>query len=65
MYFLENLSQQLNECNCLVPCKRVRYEPNLSYAQLSRINVRKLIIDSEAKQRQIEVRNTFKPRLRC
>ena len=53
---LGNLSQQLNGCNCLVPCKRVRYEPNLSYAQLSRINVRKLIIGSNEKQQQIEVR---------
>ena len=52
---LEKMSQQFSECNCLVPCIRVRYEPNLSYAQLSRINVDRLIIDTQKERDQLQV----------
>ena len=53
--FAGKLSQQSGECECLVPCERVRYEPNLSYAQLSQINLERLIIDSDEKAQRIEV----------
>lgn len=52
---LEKMSKQFSECNCLVPCLRVRYEPNLSYAQLSRTNVDRLIIETKKEREQLEV----------
>ena len=46
----------LADCFCPVSCKRVRYEPNLSYAQLSRINVERLIFESDiAKRKKLQV----------
>ncbi len=39
-----------------MPCERVRYEPSLSYAQLSKINVERLVVQSEARRLQLEVR---------
>ena len=44
-------------CLCSVPCKRVRYEPNLSYAQLSRKNVERLIITSP--EQKVELQSRF------
>ena len=56
-FFSAKLSTERTPCetSCLVPCKRVHYEPNLSYAQLSRINIERLIIDSEEKRQKLKV----------
>ena len=43
------------DCTCPVPCKRVRYEPNLSYAQLSRINVERLVLGDEQSRKRLQV----------
>ena len=43
------------DCTCPVPCKRVRYEPNLSYAQLSRINVERLVLRDEQSRKRLQV----------
>ena len=43
-------------CTCLVPCKRVRYEPNLSYAQLSQRNVERLIITTPEQKTKLQSR---------
>ena len=32
-----------SNCTCAVPCERVVYEPKLSYAQLSDLNVQRLV----------------------
>ena len=33
-------------CTCAVPCERVVYEPKLSYAQLSHLNVERFVTGS-------------------
>ncbi len=55
LHILEKLSRQQVPCKCLVPCDRVRYEPSLSYAQLSDINIERLIIDSDKKRKELQV----------
>ena len=52
----EKLSKESVRCACLVPCKRVRYEPNLSYAQLSQRNVERLIITSPEQKTELQSR---------
>ena len=49
------LSLPDTDCSCPVPCKRVRYEPNLSYAQLSRINVERLVLRDEQSRKRLQV----------
>ncbi len=51
----DRISRRSRNCTCLVPCRRVRYEPSLSYAQLSHINVERFIVTSEQKRRKLEV----------
>ena len=51
----EVFSDQSRNCSCAVPCERVRYEPSLSYAQLSEINVVRLVADSDEKKTQLQV----------
>ena len=51
----EVFSDQSRNCSCPVPCERVRYEPSLSYAQLSEINVVRLIAASDEKKNQLQV----------
>ena len=43
-------------CACLVPCKRIRYEPNLSYAQLWQRNVERLIITAPEQKTKLQSR---------
>ena len=43
-------------CTCLVPCKRIRYEPSLSYAQLSQRNVERLIITTPEQKTELQSR---------
>ena len=53
--FSDSISKKTRDCNCPVPCRRVRYDPSLSYAQLSHINVERFIVTSAEKRNQLEV----------
>ena len=54
--FADKLGRKQRDCNCLVPCKRIRYEPNLSYAQLSRVNVDTFVTSKDSNLRdQLQV----------
>ena len=54
-YFLipEQFYRTEKNCTCAVPCERVVYEPKLSYAQLSHLNVHRLVAGSESRQDQM------------
>ncbi len=54
----ENISSSPNDCGCVAPCKRERFEPSLSYAQLSRVNIERFIIQDESQKVQLQVRLT-------
>ena len=64
-YFAENVSRESTNCTCPVPCERVRYEPSLSYAQLSRINVERYVVRDEEKRKQLEVKNPISVQFKC
>ena len=46
MYILDKFYKSETNCTCAVPCERVVYEPKLSYAQLSHLNVERLVAGS-------------------
>ena len=48
-----NTQQDALQCICSAPCERVLYEPSLSYAQLSKFNVRKLMLPSDEDYRRV------------
>ena len=54
-YFLipEQFYKTETNCTCAVPCELVVYEPKLSYAQLSHLNVHRLVAGSESEQDQM------------
>ena len=47
---LEQFYKKENNCTCAVPCERVVYEPKLSYAQLSDLNINRLVAGSDNQQ---------------
>ena len=53
--FFSSPETDFADCTCPVPCKRVRYEPNLSYAQLSRINLERLALRDEQSRKRLQV----------
>ncbi len=56
-FFVDKLHQDQSRCECPVPCYNIKYEPSMSYAQLSKFNVEKLIItDPDSK---VVLENTF------
>ena len=50
----EQFYKRESNCTCAVPCERVVYEPKLSYAQLSHLNVQRFVAGSNNQQREIE-----------
>ena len=52
----ESLRKNASDCNCPVPCHTIRYEPSLSYAQLSRQNTDRNLVPSDDRKLLIEVR---------
>ena len=56
-YFSEKNGSALLACSCPVPCTKTRFEPSLSYALLSRKNIKRLVIDSRQKKRQLQVQH--------
>ena len=55
IYHPDKMSQQFSECNCLVSCIQVRYKSKWSFAQLSRTNVDRLVIDTDKERKQLQV----------
>ena len=51
--FPEQFYKSETNCTCTVPCERVVYEPKLSYAQLSHLNVHRLVAGSESQQEKL------------
>ena len=49
-YFSEKNESVMSPCSCPVPCTKTRFDPNLSYALLSRKNIERLVIDSYQKE---------------
>ena len=47
MYILDKFYKTESNCTCAVPRERVVYEPKLSYAQLSHLNVERLVAGSD------------------
>ncbi len=45
----------LSNSNCNIPCKRVVYQPNLSNAKLSRVNVASHVLTSQGRKEHLEV----------
>ena len=43
-----------DSCLCSVPCTRVTYEPALSYAQLSRVSINRLVLTDPARQEAVK-----------
>ncbi len=51
--FSELLTRTNDDCEtpCLMPCRRSRYDPSLSYSQLSKFNVERLVVkDNESRE---------------
>ena len=45
-----------NKCTCNVPCKRKSYDVSLSYAQLSKYNIDRLVMNNDTKRSNIRER---------
>ena len=43
-------------CNCSLPCMRVNYEPSLSFAQLSRLNIGRLVLQDPNEKDHVQVK---------
>ena len=41
-----------SNCTCAVPCERVVYKPELSYAQLSHLNIERFVAGSSNQQQE-------------
>ena len=51
MFFSDNyVSNNNGTCICTIPCKTVKYEPSLSFAQLSTLNIDRLVLQGEGKR---------------
>ncbi len=48
-------------CECNIPCEQIHYNPRLSYAVLSSINVERFIIRSEEERRELQVSTVWGP----
>ena len=44
----EQFYKRETNCTCAVPCERVVYEPKLSYAQLSHLNILRFVFESNS-----------------
>ena len=44
-------------CNCEIPCSRKKYETSLSYAQLSKLNIKQLVLHED--DRRLHVQKNF------
>ena len=61
---LDQFYKKETNCTCAVPCERVVYEPKLSYAQLSDLNINCLVAGSDNKQNvQVEELDMIRVRL--
>lgn len=52
--FAEQMQRQESNCSCAVPCSRVSYEPALSYAQLSKFSVERLVLQDPVRRGLVE-----------
>ena len=50
--FPEQFYKSETNCTCAVPCERVVYEPKLSYAQLSQLNIQRFVAGSNNQQEE-------------
>ena len=50
MVIPEQFYKRETNCTCAVPCEWVVYEPKLSYAQLSDLNINRLVAGSNNQQ---------------
>ena len=50
--FPEQFYRSESNCTCAVPCERVVYEPKLSYAQLSHLNIQRFVAGSSNQQEE-------------
>ena len=46
--------QDENRCDCDVPCRRITYQPQLSYAHLSKLNVETIWEGNPQRKAQIQ-----------
>ena len=52
------MKRSSSACICNPPCTQVQYEPELSYAQLSKFNIDRTILDNPEKQKNLQERYT-------
>ena len=53
--FVEKLLQSATDvCDCIVPCKTSRYNPNLSYTHLSKMNIERLVLLDDNEKEQVK-----------
>ena len=41
-------------CDCSLPCVRERFEPSLSFAQLSKLNIKRLVLQGDGRKENVE-----------
>ena len=55
IFVLERLLQSVTDvCDCIVPCKTFRYNPNLSYTHLSKMNIERLVLLDDNEKEQVK-----------
>ena len=54
LFTVAEMTKSELECVCEPPCEEVRYEPQMSYAQLSKFNIDRLILGNPVKQKRLE-----------
>ncbi len=54
-FLAENKFDEDADCKCEVPCKQVTYETDLSYADLSRVNLEPFVINNNDKLNKLKV----------
>ena len=45
-----------SECNCKVKCERVEYKPSLSYAQLSKFNIDRMVLNDPERRADVNAK---------
>ena len=57
LFFPEKMFDDL-ECDCFVPCHQTTFEPRLSHADLSRVNLEPFVLSSSTKKKEhLQVRS--------
>ena len=55
VFFSDFIQTNSTNCTCPVPCSTVKYEPSLSYAELSRTNTDRYLVPDEKRKNIIKV----------